>query len=427
MEFLFSFSARKKLLEGIAKVVDPVKNYFGTGELSPFYELKEEQDPLVALGTLFARKTFEAQEKSCFDGRKLSLLFFQALVQEGVLYLGKGYSPFLLKKELFQAQNLLFSFLEKRATFFSDLSWIKEGFFFEKEESSFLRILSSDSKREKVCFIYTEKEPFYLEATGLLFPFGFGNSLFASRKESLDLKNPLCFVINQFTDLKKLFFFWENIGLDPFLLIAQEVSKEFLSTLLFPVLEKKKKGCLILAKKENLSLLAKDLLLRSKGDFFLGKLERALIFQDKSLFFLPRNLKKTKVHAFFCNDAPEKEVFFSLLQKTLKEGFIEGGACGLMRASFFLEKELSSPGSTLLQKAFKDPFYHLVRNHARDPEKLLPELKTRNSPHGFDRKTGKIENLYEKKVFDSIYLIKKALSIALEKALEIFFTEGVIS
>ncbi len=421
MESLFSFSAKKKLLQGICKVAEPLKSTFGTGETS-YFNLALEKDPFVNLGVSFAKSTIESQEKTCLDGKKLSLLFLESIVKGGLSFLEKGGSPFSLQEELLETKKVFFSFLEEKALFFTDPSWITQGSFFEKEDPLFIKALFTSSK-EQFCFIQTEKEPYFKEEKGVFLPHGIASPLFFKKKSPpIEIKNPLCFITVEISSLEKLFSCLQKE--EPIFLVTEKICPDVLATLIFHALENKKEIFpIIVPNKKALSTFPKIEYPQKEKGFF--KMRKGILFPEKTLFFLQENAPS--FYTFFTKNTEEKQTLFSVLHPMIQEGFVEGGASFLVKAALYLETKERSSGSLIIQKALRIPFYHLVQNHARDPKALIEELKKEVPFSGFDRKTGAITNLKKERVFDSVYLIKKAFSHALQKALEVFFIEGIIS
>jgi chaperonin GroEL len=108
-------------------------------------------------------------------------------------------------------------------------------------------------------------------------------------------------------------------------------------------------------------------------------------------------------------------------RSAIEHGCVVGGGVALFRASIVLdewkvEDELESAVARSLSSVLREPISQLIENAKRSPAEMLEEIRKSSVNVGFNTATGKIEDLLEAGVIDSVWPLHQSVRVAFSHA-----------
>ena len=130
----------------------------------------------------------------------------------------------------------------------------------------------------------------------------------------------------------------------------------------------------------------------------------------------------------------KKQIFEDSLNATkaaLEEGIVPGGGLSFINAEkaideLVLEKE-EKIGADILKRALSMPLKQIVKNSGLEENVILQQIRSSKENHGFNAKSEKIENLFEKGIVDPTKMIKSSLIHAVSISGVVILSEALIT
>lgn len=106
----------------------------------------------------------------------------------------------------------------------------------------------------------------------------------------------------------------------------------------------------------------------------------------------------------------------------IAEGYLPGGGAELVKFT-----EIKSLGEMVVLKALKEPLSQICRNAGVDEVEILKSVENAPVGHGYNAKTGTVENLIEAGIIDPLKVVRCALQNAASVAGNLLIAEAVIT
>ncbi len=109
-------------------------------------------------------------------------------------------------------------------------------------------------------------------------------------------------------------------------------------------------------------------------------------------------------------------------RSAIEHGCVPGGGVALFRAEIALDDwkasdELELAVKQSVRSVLEEPISRLIENARRSPTQMLEEIRKTPSPNcGLNAATGKIEDLVEAGIVDSVWPLRQSVHIALSHA-----------
>lgn len=115
-------------------------------------------------------------------------------------------------------------------------------------------------------------------------------------------------------------------------------------------------------------------------------------------------------------------------RSAIEHGCAAGGGVALFRAGIALDEwkagdELESAARQALASVLEEPISQLIENAKRSPTQMLEEIRKSSSPNvGFNTTTGRIEDLMEAGIVDSVWPVRLSVQVAFSHARSVLQT-----
>lgn len=122
----------------------------------------------------------------------------------------------------------------------------------------------------------------------------------------------------------------------------------------------------------------------------------------------------------------------SAVRAAAEEGVVSGGGSALIHCEKALDKLSSSSnedvarGIEIVRQTLCQPLTRIANNAGRDSDKIVAEVQSVNSGHGYDAATGEFVNMFEAGIVDPVRVTYSALTNAASVATLILTTETLI-
>lgn len=515
-EFIFEDAAREKLRAGIdtlfqvsSVTLGPkgrnvgLDSSWGTPTItSDGHSIVKElklKDQYVNMGVEMGKDLASKMKEACGDGTTTAIVLLNALTQGGCKLVASGASPILIKRGMEKALAAVTEKLDHMSTTIKDNHDIYK--IAEAASSGSLDIASMLANAFKhvghngaITIEDGKTACDDLEIVeGMQIDRGYLSPHFCTNRDKMtaELTRPKVLI----TD-KKIHSIHEILPIlqqvaasgSSLLIIADDIEADALATLVVNTLRGILKVAAIKApgfgehKKallEDLAILTGATVLTEEAGLHLkeatiehlGRLEKAIISKDKSLFTqddstkteLAKRIKQLDVQISTTSSSydkdklierksklsggvavihvgapsePEmkkkKQLFLDALSSTkaaLEHGIVIGAGMSLVRASCHLKDILESDeklGFDLVVKACVAPALQIMKNAGFDPQTTLADLLHKPDSHGLNVVNEEIENLSESGIFDATKVVKTALSLAVSTAGIVLLSEALI-
>jgi chaperonin GroEL len=516
-ELIFEEDARLKLREGVTKLADavsvtlgPVGRHVGlqehgntpriTSDGHSIVKDLEFKDQFVNMGALIAREAAAKMKELCGDGTTSTMLLLKALVDSGLKNIGAGASPIALKRGMEKSVEVV---LKELSLLAKPISGLEEMLPIATSAASGDQEIGSVVAQalQKVGYtgVVTIEEgkttSTVLEMVdGFQLDRGYLSPYFCTNAETLtaEMQDPAILItdtkISSIQEILSLIQAVASTGKE-LLIVADDVQKDALSTLVINRLRGTLKVCVIKAPAfgDSRKTLLQDLALLTGATFIsediglslkeasldvLGTAQKVIVSKDKTVIVggagnkvavqdhiklineqllveknsyekekleqrkaqLSGSIAIIRVGAFTEPEMRQKKQLFedslSSTQAALEEGIVPGGGVALLRASLSLAnlplKGDEWIGLQIVQKACEAPFRQIIENSGFDGSLFLDKVLSKESGWGFNALTEEVEDLLKSGVVDPCKVVKHTLMMALSSAGIILLSEALI-
>ncbi len=516
-ECIFEEEARNKLKEGIDKLADTVCMTLGpkgrnvglqsswgapkiTNDGNSIVNEIEVKDQYQNMGISMGKEVANKMKEVCGDGTTSSILLLRALVSNGIKNIASGSSPIAVKRGMEKALEVVISHLDKTSIAIQT----------EKEIHNIAVVSASGNqeigetiaeaiKKVGKAGVITIEEGKTTETTielveGMRFDRGFMSSYFCTNAEALtvEMQNPYILVTDKkISSIQEILTLLQGVAASgrEFLIIAEDVEGDALSTLVINKLRGSLKVCAVKAPAfgdrrkaimQDLAILTgAELISEEMGTYlkdatteFLGSAEKVIVTKDRTTIINGRGDSKAiqervkHIEAEAENAAnsydkehleerkaklqggvavirigaatePEmkqkKQMFEDSLNSTkaaLEEGIVIGGGSALLRASQEIQQlklnDEETIGAHILMKACEAPIRQIITNAGLEASVIVEQILSAKSNFGFNAESEQIEDLIEAGIVDPTKVVKYALTFATSTAGIVLLSEALI-
>lgn len=474
-KLIFAEKARCKLQKGVEKFTDAIALDFGPKGKKGGSKKIDLKDPHMKMGVLMAKETARRIKERSGGGVAMGMILLRSLVKEGLKKIASGVNPERLKQEVEKGVQKLLCTMDHLSMPVEEsrsIERIAMNLCQDKEvahliskafewvgKSGVITVEESEGSTSDVEMVKGVQLGF-----GYLSPYFCTNSekmLFEGKKVALLITDRKILAIQEILPLLQAVSYRET----SLLIIAKEIDKDILSTLILsklhksvkvvaievPSLDKQGKGLLEeIATLTGASIVCKKkgMRLKDAGIEVLGQIERLKIDKHSTMIIDNRSRKKDEkervdkckvaiihVGALTKSEMHQKkqtvEKSLNTLYAVQEKGFVPGGGIAFLRAcqmvdptTLFSDEKM---GFEVVFKACMAPFKQLVENCGKDSSIYLEEVLPQEKSVGFNVLTERVEDLVKSSIIDPTKTVKNALTLATSTAGMIFLSEVLIA
>ena len=471
-KLIFAEKARCKLKEGVEKFTDLIALNFGPKGKKSKANRMDLKDPHMNMGVLIAKETARKIKERSGGGVAMGMILLRSLVREGLKKIASGVDPGRLKEEVEKSIQKVLCKMDTLSTPVQEstsIGRIAMPLCQDKEARHLIaKAFEWVGKSGLITVEESEGSASNVEMVeGVQLAFGYLSPYFCTDSERMVFegeKVALLITDRKILAIQEILPFLQAVSYreKPLLIIAKEIGKDILSTLILnklhntlkvvaitvPSLDNQGKalleeiatltGASIVCKKKGMRL--KDL-----GAQVLGEIERVKIDKHSTMIIGSPSRKKDGVDkckvaiihvgALTRSEMRQKkqtvEKSLNTLYAAQEKGFVPGGGIAFLRACQMIDPApLSSDekvGFEVVLQACMAPFKQLVENCGKDSSIYLEKVLNQKKSVGFNVLTERVEDLVKSSIIDPTKIVKNALTLATSTAGMIFLSEVLIA
>jgi chaperonin GroEL len=516
-QIIFDENARKSLLNGIDKVANTVKVTLGPKGRNVI--LDKHSSPLITNDGVTIAKEIELKDKfenigaklikevasqtqdKAGDGTTTATLLAQQMIREGLKNIAAGSNPIEIKKGIERATEKVVQYLKEKSVPVNTKEQIAQVATTSANNDEYIGNLIADAM-EKVGSkgVITVEEAKSIETTlelveGMQLDKGYLSPYMATDQEKMETsyEDPYILITDKsISNVKELVPALEAVSQQsrPFLIIAEDIEGEALTTIVLNLLRGALKVCAVKApgfgdekrellediailtggkflskdkndKLENVTLqdmgsaakikVTKEETLIIQGNGDKSRIEQRIksiesrINQETSEYTvedLRKRLAKLSGGVAVINvgaptetELKEKKMRIDdalhATKAAVEEGVVCGGGLALLHAMAQLNSlelpEEQEIGMRIIKKSLESPIRQIAENSGKDGSEIIANLKGREEDTGYNARTDTYENLFSAGVIDPTKVVRNALQSASSIASMVLTTEGLVA